>query len=198
NTQLTRRLIREGRLHVGHDINKTRTVGDQCTGGLNFETARERRKILSDYTRVLKAVYSPDAYFARVRHVGRALNRAPLALAEPSDAGKSARKRGMFEGVTRFDMRRLMRIMWRVGTRHPGLTPHFARTFLDCAWHNPGAVKSVTIMMTLYLHLGPFARQVVGDIERLIENIERGNERSPELVPASNVDAPAQAMVAAK
>lgn len=188
NTQLTRRLTREGRLHVGHDIAEARAVTDQCTGGLNFETIRERQKILSDYIRVLKSVYSPDAYFARVRRVGRALNRVPLTLAEPSGPGKSPRKGGMFVGVTLIDMWRLMRIMWRVGTRNPRLTRHFTRTLLDCVWRNSGAVKSVTIMMALYLHLGPFARQVVGDIERIIERIERGDEPSPELVPTSYAD----------
>jgi len=192
NTQLTRRLTREGRLHVGHDIAEARAVCDQCTGGLNFETARERREILSDYTRILKRIYDPDAYFARVRHVGRVLNRAPLPLVQPSDAGKSARKRGMFEGVTLIDMRRLLQIMWRIVTRHPGLIRHVLRTLLDCIWHNPGAVKSITIMMALYLHLGPFARQVVGDVEWLIEAIERGDLQSSELVQAPHVHAPAQ------
>jgi hypothetical protein len=36
--------------------------------------------------------------------------------------------------------------------------------------------------MALYLHLGPFARQVVVEIERLIDKIDRGDWRSPERV----------------
>jgi radical SAM superfamily enzyme YgiQ (UPF0313 family) len=37
NTQLTRRLAKEGRLHLGHDV-AAATGGDQCTTGLNFDT----------------------------------------------------------------------------------------------------------------------------------------------------------------
>jgi hypothetical protein len=38
NTQLTRRLAREGRLHPNHDLGPT-TGGDQCTDGINFDPA---------------------------------------------------------------------------------------------------------------------------------------------------------------
>jgi hypothetical protein len=187
NTQLTRRLIREGRLHIGYDIAEARTVTDQCTGGLNFETARQRRDVLLDYVRVLQSIYDPGAYFARVRRVGRTLKRAPLARGTAA-TGRPNRSRGMFEGVTLFDIKRLMRIVWRVSTRHPALISHFARTFYDCFRHNPGAFKSVTILMALYLHLGPFARQVVVEIERLIARIDRGDWRSPERVTAPSLE----------
>src|SRR5262245_40040820 len=39
NTQLTRRLASEGRLHADHEIAAT-NGGDQCTTGLNFDTKR--------------------------------------------------------------------------------------------------------------------------------------------------------------
>ena len=187
NTQLTRRLIREGRLHEGHDIAEARSVIDQCTGGLNFVTARQRRDVLLDYVRVLRSIYHPDAYFLRVRRVARMLKLAPLAQ-HPAESGRRSRKRGMFEGVRLLDIKRLLRIIWYVGVLHPKLAPHFLRTFCECAWHNPSAVKSTTTMMTLYLHLGPFAQQVIGDIERLIERIDRGEWRSPDLVPAAPLE----------
>src|SRR3954449_3481455 len=48
NTQLTRRLEREGRLHPGHDL--APTIGaDQCTAGINFDPVRPLRDILTDY-----------------------------------------------------------------------------------------------------------------------------------------------------
>ena len=72
-TQLTRRLEREGRLHAGSDLPNFEH-GDQCTAGLNFETARPRRDILVDYATVLERIYDPAAYFGRVRNVGRALD----------------------------------------------------------------------------------------------------------------------------
>jgi hypothetical protein len=66
-TQLTRRLAREGRLHRGHDT--------------LFDTAA-RRDVYLDYLTILKNIYNPDAYFERVRRVGRLINRSdrPLRL----------------------------------------------------------------------------------------------------------------------
>ncbi len=57
NTQLTRRLAREGRLHLDHDISATTSGGDQCTAGLNFDTLRPLRD-LQDYRRILRGLRS--------------------------------------------------------------------------------------------------------------------------------------------
>jgi hypothetical protein len=65
NTQLTRRLAREERLFPPDYVTKRAAqegIGDQCTGGLNYETARPRRQILSDYRTVLARIYHPAAY----------------------------------------------------------------------------------------------------------------------------------------
>ncbi len=71
-TQLARRLTREGRLFpdIFTDQQVASGVGDQCTAGLNFITARPRREILSDYRDVLRQIYSPAAYFRRSRTNG--------------------------------------------------------------------------------------------------------------------------------
>ena len=72
NTQLTRRLTREGRLLP---FKAVAGGGDQCTSGLNFVTLRPRRDVLMDFRTILASVYDPAAYFARVRRLGRALDR---------------------------------------------------------------------------------------------------------------------------
>src|SRR6202167_4664061 len=59
NTQLTRRLAKEGRLHVDHD-SAPASKGDQCTAGVNYETKRSRLEILRDYREILEKVYDPD------------------------------------------------------------------------------------------------------------------------------------------
>jgi hypothetical protein len=82
-TQLGRRLLREGRLFPGYDAPSPPDAGDQCTIGLNFETKRPRRDVLADYRAVLAAVYSPAAYFGRVRRVGRMLRRAKRRFNTP-------------------------------------------------------------------------------------------------------------------
>ena len=50
NTQLTRRLTKEGRLHPVPDSYLPGSA-DQCTQGLNFDTLRPRAEILLDYKR---------------------------------------------------------------------------------------------------------------------------------------------------
>ena len=74
NTQLTRRLEREGRLFVAEARMEDGEVpGDQCTAGLDFVTKRARRDALTDYRMILSRIYSPASFFGRVRRVGAAL-----------------------------------------------------------------------------------------------------------------------------
>lgn len=75
NTQLSRRLEREGRLRPLVIPADAADAGDQCTAGLNFVSLRPREEILSDYRFILLSIYRPAAYFSRVRAVGRALRR---------------------------------------------------------------------------------------------------------------------------
>jgi radical SAM superfamily enzyme YgiQ (UPF0313 family) len=175
NTQLTRRLEREGRLHAGHD-EAAATYGDQCTAGLNFTTARPRRDILADYLTVLERIYAPADYFARVRSVSRRL-----------------RPRGKLLGTTLtgalLDTVRLMRILWFMTVLRPNWAIHVWRTLGATLWRNPGALRSTVMMMSVYLHLGPFAREVAGIIAGQIERIDRGEDEAFTLVPAA-VQAP--------
>src|SRR5205085_2587503 len=68
NTQLERRLMREGR-----QLMRTNAAGmlpheiDQHTGGLNFVTRRPRLEILKEYRAALLRIYAPESYFKRVR-----------------------------------------------------------------------------------------------------------------------------------
>lgn len=171
NTQLTRRLQKEGRLlpMIADDS------GDQCTAGLNYVTLRPKRDILADYRTVLKNVYGPDAYFARVRTVGRALD-CPNHVLMSSFA------------EMRRDLAVLFRLMWRMTITRPELRRHFWRTVVDCARHNIGAMEHVIGMMVFYLHLGKFANFVIADLDRQIEALD--NEQSlaaPRMEPALSV-----------
>ena len=169
NTQLTRRLTAEGRLYRGHDVFST---GDQCTAGLNFETLRPRREILMDYVEVLERVYHPDAYFDRVRRVGRQL-RIP--------------KRGGLP-VSRRDLSDAFRLVLWMSLRQPKTMGRFWKTAGDCLIHNPAALKSIIKLMALYLHLGPFASMVASTIRQQIGMLDRGEWTAPRAVAA-----PAQA-----
>jgi radical SAM superfamily enzyme YgiQ (UPF0313 family) len=161
NTQLTRRLQKEGRLLPMSADNK----GDQCTAGLNFVTLRPRRDVLADYRAVLKNIYQPDAYFERVRTVGRALNC-------PSHAQMFSFKE------LRRDLAVVFRLMWRMTVQRPELRRHFWRTFIDCARNNIGALEYVIQMMAFYLHLGTFAKFLINDLDRQIEIIDNDVSQS--------------------
>lgn len=163
NTQLTRRLEKEGRFFGANWSGE----GDQCTGGLNFTTRRPRREIWSDYRAVLENVYEPAAFFERVRRVGRAMRRPALSgpqRAVPQRKSRVAALRGRLK-----DYRALGRVMWRMTVRRPDLRRHFWRTFLDCAKANPAALDYVVTLMVVYLHLGTFAQSVIAELDRKIE-----------------------------
>ena len=172
-TQLGRRLLREGRLFSGYDGPSPEDEGDQCTAGLNFETKRSRRDVLADYRAVLDAVYDPAAYFGRVRRVGRMLKRGKRRLKAP------------LRYVLR-DARGFGRLVWRLPNAGPGTARQFWMMALDCAIHNPRALPFLFMLSGLYLHYGPFSRQVIGQIDRQIEDIDLGRWSAPELAPAED------------
>jgi radical SAM superfamily enzyme YgiQ (UPF0313 family) len=174
NTQLTRRLEREGRLHAGHDVASKEDFGDQCTDGLNFVTARPRREILADYLTVLNRIYSPAAYFSRVREMGRRLknNRAVLS---PSISGAIR------------DSYRSARLLWAMTVMRPSWARPVWSTLADCIRHNPTALRGVVQMMSLYLHMGPFSRELAAKVRAEIFRIDRGEEEAYELLPAASL-----------
>ncbi len=159
NTQLTRRLASENRLGEWYDRPFTDGSGDHCTDGLNFATARPRREILADYLTVLERIYTPEAFFVRVRAVARRLQTKGSVL---SPSGGAAR-----------DIYRLTRVLWAMTVRQPSLARHLLHTLGDCAWHNAGALRNVVKMMALYLHLGPFAGKVAVIVRKQIDQLDR-------------------------
>ncbi len=174
-TQLSRRLTGEGRLQPEQDFDFFRNVvaGDQCTQGLNFDTARPRRDILDDYRTILDTIYRPQAFFRRVRTVARLVD--------------LPRNRASFSASAVLnDMRSLGRFLVVLATRRRDLALPFLRTALDCAIHNPAALKIVVGLAAMYLHVGAFSRQVAAHIESEVAAIDRG-----EIVPRRHAAPPA-------
>jgi radical SAM superfamily enzyme YgiQ (UPF0313 family) len=166
NTQLTRRLEREERLHPMHDAVHGDDDADQCTSGLNFDTARPRERVLEDYDEVLTSVYDPAAYFRRVRAVGRELDCSKRRFRQP------------LHHVAR-DVRSFLRMAWRMGVRNRSVRAHWWRTMADCVGRNPRAIRYVGALCALYAHLGPFAESVRRGIARKLEEGERSVKPVP-------------------
>jgi radical SAM superfamily enzyme YgiQ (UPF0313 family) len=164
-TQLTRRLEKEGRLHKGHDIMRVEQAGDQCTLGCNFDTKRPLRDILTDYRTVLASVFSPQAYAGRLSRLSTMLDRSdrPTKLAD-GDIRKN-------HGVD---------LLYQVINRLPEAREPFWKVFVEVGKKNPGALRQIVTMMAIYLHLGPFSKHVISEIDRRIAELDAA---APEMVP---------------
>ena len=150
NTQLTRRLAHEGRLHANHDSGPS-TGGDQCTDGINFDPARPLRDILMDYRQILEAVYHPAAYARRVDRLMTMLDR-------------SGQRRELPVGDLRLKLP-VLETVHRVVTAIPEAHDPFWRTFLNCAKRDPSSTRIAVAMIAAYAHLGPFSRRVIEAID---------------------------------
>jgi hypothetical protein len=146
------------------------TAGVINVQGLNFETARPRREILEDYCRVLTRIYDPVVFCARVeRLIGRLKwTGKPQQQYAPND------------------FRRLhgIEVVQRIVTRFPEWRDLLWRTFLRCYESNPAAVRQTITLLSLFLHLGPYARQAIAEIEMSIADIDAGAFAPPPLVSA--------------
>ncbi|GAB4513953.1 MAG: B12-binding domain-containing radical SAM protein [Roseibium sp.] len=172
NTQLTRRLAKEGRLHADFATDDPDTEhGDQCTAGLNFTTVRPREQILEDFKKIIDRVYSPEAYFARVQNVA--------SMLDMSGANGSIFGAGFFHDIKLFG-----RLMYAMTFQETTYRWPFWKTLIKTAFTNFNAVKPVMMMLALYVHLGPFSRFVVAQIDKQIADIEKGRWQPPTLVAA--------------
>ena len=159
NTQLTRRLEKEGRLHPTPEFYPA-GVGDQCTQGLNFDTLRPRQEVLLDYQRILEKVYDPAAYAGRLERLSSLLDNSHRK--RRTSASNSRHK---FNGS---DM------VHRIVNNLPEPREIFWPTFRKCVSSNPQSARWIVALTALYLHMGPFSKHVISQIERKIEGLGAG------------------------
>ncbi len=146
NTQLTRRLEKEGRI-----LPWLADHADQSTGGLNFRTLRPRAEILADLRRILDEVYDPKIFFGRVTRVA-------LALAKPGLPKASALKQ----------IKQLGSLLSRM-LRHREMLAPLGAALGVCLVKKPASLGFVLIMAAFYLHLGPFSRIVMRELDDMID-----------------------------
>ena len=174
NTQLTRRLTSERRLFEGYYFHPEGT-GDQCIRGLNYETVRPRREILDDYRQILSRIYDPFVFCARVeRLIGQ------LRCSSQQYSPDDFRRRHGVEAVRRM-------VKW-----FPEWRDVLWRTFLRCHEINPSAVRQTVMLLSLFLHLGPYARQIIAETEKSIGDIDSGAFAPPALVSTTGDVEPLQ------
>jgi radical SAM superfamily enzyme YgiQ (UPF0313 family) len=159
NTQLTRRLEKEGRLHPAPDA-RLGVAGDQCLEGLNFDTLRPRTEILADYMRILDKVYDPAAYAGRLVRLS--------SMLKSSGRPRQARRDESGRKFSSADLGQ------RIATNLPEPREIFWPAFKKCISTNPKSAHWIGALTALYLHLGPFSRYVIGKVEHKIDDLSTG------------------------
>ena len=169
-TQLTRRLLREGRLQDNFDIvaGHGEGPGDQCTAGLNFDTLRPRLDILRDYREIITTIYRPLEYFQRVAGV-------------VSELDCSQKKLSLTWRHYYRDLRGLSRILWRQGVV-ANYRLLFWKTLIKLILTNPKALRYGVNLMAFYLHFGPFSKYLLAQIDASIAAEEAREAAAPVLV----------------
>jgi radical SAM superfamily enzyme YgiQ (UPF0313 family) len=169
NTQLTRRLEREGRLHPLPTMVPAGGA-DQCTQGLNYDTLRPRADILRDYKRILERIYDPVAYAGRLRRLA--------AMLDNSNRKQLLRSRDTKHRSRNAD------VMQRIMAGLPEPRDLFWQTLSDCASINSSSLRHIVVFMAFYLHLGPFSRHVMRQVDRRIVEIEAAGTAEELPIPA--------------
>ena len=146
NTQLTRRLAKEGRLHGDYEIMHFSNLNFT----LNFETRRPAIEVMRDCQAVIGRIYDTPSYFGRVRRLARALD----------CRGRRART------PIRRDLYDAARLAWHTMVRDTSMRSEVWKTVVDCLWHNPRSLRAVLKLSLVYLHRGPSSRYAVNVLDQ--------------------------------
>jgi radical SAM superfamily enzyme YgiQ (UPF0313 family) len=148
NTQLTRRLAKEGRLHREYEIMHFSNLSFT----LNFETRRPAIEVMRDCQAVIRQIYDAPSYFGRVRRLARTLNCHGRRTRTP----------------IRRDLYEASRLVRHAMIRNTSMRTEVWKTVVDCLWHNPRSLRAVLKLSLVYLHLGPFSRHAVNVLDQRI------------------------------
>ncbi|MBM4071217.1 MAG: DUF4070 domain-containing protein [Planctomycetes bacterium] len=163
NTQLERRLAREGRALMRPESGPGMRPEelDQMTAGLNFVTRRPRIEILKEYSNALKRIYSPKSFFERVRGFLQWYKGYPHGM---QSAGSIS---SMLIGLLNINMRYLVR---------PRLWPQYLRTMFAGLRHSGIGFARAAQMSAFFLHLERQTAHVVKLIDQQIAELDANGE----------------------
>jgi radical SAM superfamily enzyme YgiQ (UPF0313 family) len=177
NTQLTRRLQKEGRLISPDETvfdgskgqysvstkNTASEAADQTAGGLNFITTRDRIEIFEEYLNIIERAYDPKQYFDRILFTCKKLR---------------PRRRHWAKG---WEMRRNLKGLYRtalaLGFKKP-TARYYWRNFVYCMFMGLQKFEFAQTMATMFVH---FEKQSI-NLESMIKNRIKVAER-PRAIP---------------
>jgi hypothetical protein len=70
-------------------------------------------------------------------------------------------------------------LLYQIINRIPEAREPFWKTFVEVGKKNPGALRQIVTMMAIYLHLGPFSRHVIREIDRRIAELDAATAPPP-------------------
>jgi len=157
NTQLARRLKREGRLFEdGSTLRETNTEIDQMTSGLNFITTRPRIDVLQDYVHVIKYIYEPERYYERVTYTG--LHLRPNYKHRPT-FGR------MFKIARTF-----LKLCAKVGFNKTTGWLYWKALFI-VIFKNPKAIEMTVNMAAMFIHFYKQSKFIIDTMYSEIKNV---------------------------
>ncbi len=161
-TQLTKRLEREGRLFAnGSKLSGTDTELDQTTSGLNFITTRPRREVLKNYNKVIRYIYDPKRYYQRVTYTS--LNLKPAIKYKPN-----------FTRLLK-NIKLFFKICIKVGfNKTTGWL--YWKALLKVIAKNPRAIEATVNLAVMFVHFYKHSKFIIELTEKEIRSIERSKE----------------------
>jgi len=169
NTQLSRRLRKEGRLFEDSSELKTdQTMIDQTTNGLNFITNRPRIDILKDFLRIESVIYNPDKYFKRVTNTALQLKRIPKY--------RPGFIKSLKTGLA------FLKLSRQLGYNRSTAWSYY-KMFLTVLFRNPGGIESAVNLSAMFIHFHKQSKFIIKHITQEIKAVEvRHLEENSEMV----------------
>jgi radical SAM superfamily enzyme YgiQ (UPF0313 family) len=170
-TTLVRRLKNEGRLLW--DLGELPNAEREAKIGINFIPVRDRGKIFADYIRVLRAVYSPVAYFRRV---------VRLALILDEREGPAPTRNVRNTGPRRtlgYRLKKLGRLLVSLYRQHPLAAVSFLMAAGVLRVRRPAKINVLITRAFCYLDDAHDAAVSIKDAQRVLAYLEQAKEMTP-------------------
>ncbi len=107
----------------------------------------------------------------------RPTSRKPLPGGCASSSSCSTIPTRAHQSATGDTRRKFQSTVARIVERLPGARDEFKQILVQCATTNPSSLRTIVTLMAFYLHLGPFSRHVIEQIDHRIAELEVTSRR---------------------
>jgi len=161
NTQLTRRLEKEGRLFQNSSKAVDDNDIDQSTSGLNFVTKIPRTDVIKNYLRVIEFIYEPVNYYKRVIYNGLHL--------------KTSYKFKPNFGEWLIYMRSFLKVCKKEGFNKKTAKLYW-KMFFTVLFRNPKGLEPAVNLAAMFIHFRNQKDYVVRQMNAMIKEVEAESE----------------------